>query len=647
MLALRFIGPLLITASLVGQVAPPFTRGVNLTNWFQYNSAQQVQFTRYTFEDFQDIQRLGVDVIRLPINLHAMTSGAPDYVIDPLLFFFLDQIIDWTEVLDMHLILDNHSFDPAVNTDVGVYNILVAVWPQMAEHFKARGPKLYYEILNEPHGITDMVWNTIQLNIVSAVRAVDSTHTIVVGPAGWNSYNNLDDMPIYPDDNLIYTYHFYDPFLFTHQGASWTDPSMVPLAGVPFPFGAAAMPACPPELVGTWIQNELSNYANTGTVAAIQNIMDIAVDFGISRGVPIFCGEFGAFMPNANNNHRVEYYREVVSYFDSLDIAWTMWDYHGGFGLYESGSSGLFDHDLNIPLVEALGFNVPEQTPLIALPDSANISLYQDFFMAGILADHSISGELNTYYEISPKTGDFCIRWTGGSQYDHIGFRFAPYRDLSYLLAENFVLTFWIRPQGSPADLDFRFIDTKTPIPEDHPWRMVYSMSSNELVWNGEWQYIQIPFDEMAEGGSWDNAWYPAQGLFDWSAVQHLEIVAEQAPLGGAEFHFDEIRIVDRITARLKGDAQTPASFSISQNFPNPFNPSTTIEYALTESGLARLSIYDLSGRAVETLVAEKKEAGAYSVKWDVSGSSVEAGIYFAKIDNGVDSEVIKMLLLK
>ncbi len=454
-------------------------------------------------------------------------------------------------------------------------------------------------------------------------------------------------MPIYPDDNLIYTYHFYDPFLFTHQGASWTDPSMVPLAGVPFPFGAAAMPACPPELVGTWIQNELSNYANTGTVAAIQNIMDIAVDFGISRGVPIFCGEFGAFMPNANNNHRVEYYREVVSYFDSLDIAWTMWDYHGGFGLYESGSSGLFDHDLNIPLVEALGFNVPEQTPLIALPDSANISLYQDFFMAGILADHSISGELNTYYEISPKTGDFCIRWTGGSQYDHIGFRFAPYRDLSYLLAENFVLTFWIRPQGSPADLDFRFIDTKTPIPEDHPWRMVYSMSSNELVWNGEWQYIQIPFDEMAEGGSWDNAWYPAQGLFDWSAVQHLEIVAEQAPLGGAEFHFDEIRIVDRITARLKGDAQTPASFSISQNFPNPFNPSTTIEYALTESGLARLSIYDLSGRAVETLVAEKKEAGAYSVKWDVSGSSLEAGIYFAKIENGVDSEVIKMLLLK
>jgi endoglucanase len=647
MIVLRFFGILLLTGSLMAQIAPPFTRGVNLTNWFQYNSAQQVQFTRYTFDDFQDIQSLGVDVIRLPISLHDMTSGAPDYTVDPLLFFFLDQIVDWTEALDLHLILDNHSFDPAVNTEMGVYNILIAVWPQMAEHFKARGPNLYYEILNEPHGISDIAWNTIQLNVVSAIRAVDTTHTIVVGPADWNSYNNLDEMPIYPDDNLIYTYHFYDPFIFTHQGASWADPSMVPLSGVPFPYGAGTMPVCPPALVGTWIQNELNNYVNTGTVASIQNIMDIAVEFGISRGVPIFCGEFGAYIPNAINSHRVEYYREVVSYFDSLDVAWTMWDYHGGFGLFESGSSGLFDHDLNIPLVEAMGFNVPEQTPYLALPDSANIQLYQDYIMAGIRADHSISGELNTFYDSSPKSGEFCIRWTGGSQYDHIGFKFAPHRDLSYLLSENYVLTFWIKPLGNPANLDFRFIDTKTAIPEDHPWRMVYSMSAGELNWNGEWQYVQIPFDEMSEGGSWDNAWYSPQGLFDWSAIQDLEIVAENAPLGSAEFHFDDIRIVDQNTAALELANQIPRSVKMSQNYPNPFNPSTTIEFSIAKAGFVQLNIYDLSGRHLDTLVSEKKETGDYAVKWDVSRSAVEAGIYFAKMDNGGQSEVIKMVLLK
>ena len=67
----------------------PFSRGVNLTNWFQTSSAQQIQFTKFTKQDFINIKSLGCDVIRLPINLHAMTSGSPEYTIDPLFLLFL------------------------------------------------------------------------------------------------------------------------------------------------------------------------------------------------------------------------------------------------------------------------------------------------------------------------------------------------------------------------------------------------------------------------------------------------------------------------------------------------------------------------------------------------------------------------------
>jgi len=56
----------------------PFHRGVNLTGWFQADSPRQIQFTKFTKQDFLDIKSLGCDVIRLPINLHFMTSGAPD-----------------------------------------------------------------------------------------------------------------------------------------------------------------------------------------------------------------------------------------------------------------------------------------------------------------------------------------------------------------------------------------------------------------------------------------------------------------------------------------------------------------------------------------------------------------------------------------
>src|SRR5512143_3872722 len=88
-----------------------FQRGVNLTSWLQAGSARQIQFTRFTKQDLVNIKSLGCDVIRLPINLHYMTGGAPDYTVDPLFFFFLDQIVDWCEELQLHLILDNHTFD--------------------------------------------------------------------------------------------------------------------------------------------------------------------------------------------------------------------------------------------------------------------------------------------------------------------------------------------------------------------------------------------------------------------------------------------------------------------------------------------------------------------------------------------------------
>src|SRR3990172_3055362 len=101
----------ILLTSLSHAAEIPFTRGVNLTGWLQTSSPQQIQFTRFTRQDLVNIKTLGCDVIRLPINLHFMTDGAPDYTVSPLFFYFLDQIIDWAEELELHLILDNHTLD--------------------------------------------------------------------------------------------------------------------------------------------------------------------------------------------------------------------------------------------------------------------------------------------------------------------------------------------------------------------------------------------------------------------------------------------------------------------------------------------------------------------------------------------------------
>lgn len=227
---------------LTSQAQAPFHRGVNLTGWFQTSDAGLIQFRKFTIRDFAEIKSLGCDVIRLPVNLHDMTSGAPDYLIDPILFSMLDSAVTWAETLQIYLIIDNHSFDPSVNTSPEIGQVLTRVWPQIALRYKDRSEFIYYEILNEPHGISNQLWGSIQQQTIDAIRAVDTKHTIVVGPSGYNSYNDLAQMPVYADTNLIYTFHFYDPFLFTHQGASWTSPSMKPLAGVPFPYDAETMP---------------------------------------------------------------------------------------------------------------------------------------------------------------------------------------------------------------------------------------------------------------------------------------------------------------------------------------------------------------------------------------------------------------------
>jgi len=530
----------------------PFSRGVNLTGWFQASGPREIQFTEFTKQDLIDIQSLGCDVIRLPINLHAMTSGEPDYAPDPLFLSFLDQVVDWAEELEIHLILDNHTFDVTSDTEPNVVDALVPVWRQMAEHYKDRSEYLYYEVLNEPHGIDDTVWLTIQRKVVDAIRSVDSDRMIIIGPAGWNSYNNLKYMSASRDRNLIYTFHFYDPFLFTHQGASWTSPSMVSLAGVPFPYDPARMPECPEDLEGSWVEGSLDySYPSDGTVEHVKELLDIAVDFQERNNVRLFCGEFGVYIPNSDREERVYWYSIVRQYLEDNGIAWTIWDYTGGFGLFEAGGNDMFEHDLNIPLIEALGLTAPEQTEFVIEPETEGFEIYSDYVATEVFTSNYIgeAGIADLYWDVDPADGQYCIFWTGSGQYHHIGFDFKPNKDLSLLVEQGYCFDFWVRGDTTGSALDMRFMDTDTG-PEDHPWRMRLTLNESLVTWDGTWQHVDVPLADFTEHGAWEGVWYNPEGLFDWTAVDRLEIVSEHHDLAGIGFWFDQIQVTHPGTPR-------------------------------------------------------------------------------------------------
>ena len=101
----------------------------------------------------------------------------------------------------------------------------------------------------------------------------------------------------------------------------------------------------------------------------------------------------------------------------------------------------------------------------------------------------------------------------------------------------------------------------------------------------------------------------------------------------------------------IEGDFnKTPNKYSLNNNYPNPFNPMTTISYDLPKDGFVNITIYDMMGRPVKIMVTGEQNAGVKSVQWDAIdsfGKPVSAGVYLYQIKAGEFVQTKKMVLLK
>ena len=115
------------------------------------------------------------------------------------------------------------------------------------------------------------------------------------------------------------------------------------------------------------------------------------------------------------------------------------------------------------------------------------------------------------------------------------------------------------------------------------------------------------------------------------------------------KFEIDYVRVYEQVDLSIQ-DKITPKSFMIKGVYPNPFNPSTQIEYIIPDEGIVGVSIYDVNGRIIKNLIDESQSAGVHSIKWDSTndqGKFVSAGIYFFSVDFKGRSETQKVILLK
>lgn len=117
----------------------------------------------------------------------------------------------------------------------------------------------------------------------------------------------------------------------------------------------------------------------------------------------------------------------------------------------------------------------------------------------------------------------------------------------------------------------------------------------------------------------------------------------------GLATYFDNI-VVTQLATGVEETPNVPTEFSLQQNYPNPFNPETKISFKLAAPEFTVLTIYDLLGRSVKTLVSDMKSAGQYTVTWDGKddfGNFVPSGVYMYTLKSGARLESKKMILLK
>ena len=338
-------------------VPAPFSRGVNFSMWLEARTLEDVRVDMFSRQDFVNAKALGCDVVRIPTHFERFCDAEKGYLLPEKLTDILDSVVAWAEELQLYVVLDFHNNTHSDSfTRPDVETVLTPIWTQLAERYKNATEYLVFEIMNEPHGIDIPLWNSVVERVFKAIRAIDSKHWIIVGGADWNSAEAMKTLPDFQDDKVIYTFHFYDPHTFTHQGASWCH--MQRVLGLPFPYDEAKMPPLPEDPTEDELRR-FRNYPKDGQLSTVTDCFDEYAAFSLERNAPIYCGEFGCFM-SVPEETRVAWYRIVVEQLEARGIARTSWDYYGGFGVFQRGERGVrpqFPRDLNRPLLKALGLN--------------------------------------------------------------------------------------------------------------------------------------------------------------------------------------------------------------------------------------------------------------------------------------------------
>ncbi len=321
-------------------------RGVNVCLWFRYlGGAGDEHFaTHFTKDDAKRLRDWGLGHIRLPLAPDVVFRRG-EYAWDAARLEHLERAISLVLDAGLAVVVDVHGERNQPGKDLeqdlllkpGGVERLAGLWGDLAKRLhKYPADRVFLELLNEPvFEQREREWPGIASQLVTALRAAAPAQTFIVGGPVWGGvYGLVEYMRPVADPNVVYTFHYYEPFAFTHQGAEWTEPALRTVREVPYPVPRsgheetlARQPAGAPREA---VRKYLSEGWNR---EKLQGEMMKAIAWGQRHRVPLYLGEFGVYPKVCRAEDRRRWFEDIRVVLEAAGVGWSLWGYDEGFGL--------------------------------------------------------------------------------------------------------------------------------------------------------------------------------------------------------------------------------------------------------------------------------------------------------------------------
>lgn len=325
-----------------------FMKGVDLGGWLsQWTYDSEHLNTFITEKDFETIASWGLDHVRLPVDYNVFENEKGEQREDGM--ELVASAIGWCEKYGLNMVLDLHktygySFEKSYG-EKGFFESeelqerFYRLWERLAERFGKYPERVAFELLNE---VTDQslsdTWNGIVRKVIGRIRAIAPDTYILVGGYWNNSIDALKDLELPYDDKVVYNFHCYDPFLFTHQGASWVEPMKdvrIGYPGDPAEYRKKSAEIAPDFAYGFNIEKFDSRYFENKWAGAIKLCED--------RGVMLYCGEYGV-IDRAAPEDVLCWFKDINAAFEKYGIGRAAWNYKRmDFGITDERLDGVRD----------------------------------------------------------------------------------------------------------------------------------------------------------------------------------------------------------------------------------------------------------------------------------------------------------------